>query len=124
MTLAIGSPTLSSAAGSGTSTAGLEAQLARCQKDLSEHVNCNSAKTPEGKAAIEALSNRINSVKTRIEEISNTQSSRHPATLNATDANTNSQAAAPIAKEITGIDAASASKSSEAIAGSRLDVFA
>lgn len=50
------------------SAVGLEAQLERCRKQLSDSVNCTSSKTPEGKARIEELSNRISEIKTRIEK--------------------------------------------------------
>ncbi|GAO36629.1 hypothetical protein SCT_2038 [Sulfuricella sp. T08] len=119
MPVAIGSPTFSSAICSGTSTSGLEAQLTRHQKALSEQVNCSSAKTPEGKAAIADISNKISTVKTRIEEIANTQPSRYSTTLIATDVNKTNEAAAK-----SGVGAALAPKSADATVGSRLDVFA
>lgn len=57
--------------GSGGSTAGLEAQLTRYQKELSDCVNCESSKTPEGKANILELQVKISSVKERIEKAKN-----------------------------------------------------
>lgn len=51
----------------GGAVAGLEAQLARYQKELSNCVNCASAKTPEGKEEIQRLSNEVDKLKARIE---------------------------------------------------------
>ncbi|MBU1691799.1 MAG: hypothetical protein KJ958_00945 [Gammaproteobacteria bacterium] len=119
MPIAIGSPTFSSAICNGASTAGLEAQLTRHQKALSEQVNCSSAKTPEGKAVIADLSNKISTVKTRIEEIANTQPSRYSATLNTAEVSARNQA-----PEKPGGDATAATKLADTVVGSRLDVFA
>jgi hypothetical protein len=46
--------------------ASLQAQLQRYEQQLSECINCASAKTPEGKADIEAISARIRQVKGRM----------------------------------------------------------
>jgi hypothetical protein len=44
----------------GTSgAAGLQAQLKRFEHELSDCVNCASSKTPEGKAAIEVIQDKI-----------------------------------------------------------------
>lgn len=66
----------------GAAAAGLSAQLARYQKQLSDCVNCASAKTPEGKANIEELSAKISAVKARMERVSGSGSLRpdQPAT--------------------------------------------
>ncbi|MBZ0091413.1 MAG: hypothetical protein K8F27_04220, partial [Sulfuricellaceae bacterium] len=63
MVQAIGSSAASGAVGSGASSAGLDAQLARYQKELSDCVNCSSAKTPEGKRAIQAAADKVSVVK-------------------------------------------------------------
>lgn len=44
----------------------MRARLDRYQKQLSDCVNCASAKTPKGKADIAAISDRINKVKQAI----------------------------------------------------------
>ena len=49
-------------------TGGLDAQLARYQKQLSECVNCTSAKTPEGKHEIDDLYGKIHSIKAKLED--------------------------------------------------------
>ena len=65
MIISTGSPSFPGASGA---TFGLEAQLDRYRKQLSDCVNCSSAKTPEGKAKIEELSNRIGEIKARIDK--------------------------------------------------------
>jgi hypothetical protein len=84
MVAAIGSA--SAAAYSGvarTPAAGLEAQLARYQKELADCVNCDSAKTPEGKEQIQAISNKISEVRARIDEIDSAQPAASRASINA-----------------------------------------
>ena len=49
--------------------AGLEAQLARLQKELSECVNCDSAKTSEGKVKIQTVFDKISGIKAQLETI-------------------------------------------------------
>jgi hypothetical protein len=67
-TTAIGASATPSTAygGGGPSAASLQAQLQRYQQQLSDCVNCASAKTPQGKADIQAISARINEVKQSI----------------------------------------------------------
>lgn len=55
--------------GSGTPAPDLEARLARLQQELSECVSCASAKLPEGKAKIQAVSDKIAEVKARMDAI-------------------------------------------------------
>lgn len=52
-------------------TGGLDAQLARYEKQLSECVNCASAKTPEGKQAIDDWYGKIHDIKAKLEEAHN-----------------------------------------------------
>jgi hypothetical protein len=68
MAQAIGSFVASAAAPAGASV-GLRAQLADYQKQLSECVNCASAKTLEGKAQIQALSDKIGDIKARLDRL-------------------------------------------------------
>ena len=49
--------------------AGLEAQIARYKQQLSDSVNCDSAKTIAGQSAIEDLSSKINVTEERVEAI-------------------------------------------------------
>ena len=52
---------------------GLQAQVARYKKELSDCVNCASAKTPQGKANIEAILNKISVIQERIDNSHETQ---------------------------------------------------
>ena len=73
MVFAVGSPPLSVAAyTTGASTAGIEAQISRYKQELSACVNCASADTTEGKAAIEAAANKISQAEARIEKAATT----------------------------------------------------
>lgn len=56
----------------GPSAASLQAQLQRFQQQLSDCVNCASAKTPQGKAAIQALSAKVSLVEQKIGAQQNT----------------------------------------------------
>jgi hypothetical protein len=69
MVAAIGSSTLPSSSTSVSPTAGLEAQIIRYQKQLSDCVNCDSANTAQGKENIQAISNKISAARAKIEEI-------------------------------------------------------
>lgn len=52
--------------GSKASPASLQAQLQHYQQQLSDCVNCDSAKTPKGKSDIQAISAKISEVEKRI----------------------------------------------------------
>jgi hypothetical protein len=47
---------------------GLDAELAKCQGQLSDWVHCVSASTPEGKAKIEEISARIGAIKEALKQ--------------------------------------------------------
>lgn len=51
------------AAGGSVASADGQATLARLQHQLSDNVNCASAKTPEGKATISAIEDKIKALK-------------------------------------------------------------
>ncbi|MBI5922371.1 MAG: hypothetical protein HY847_12090 [Betaproteobacteria bacterium] len=70
----IGSSLSPSLFGVGQSTAGLEAQLARYQIQLADWVSCPSCKTPEGKAKIQELSNKVSDTQQRIKAAISPQS--------------------------------------------------
>jgi hypothetical protein len=71
MSIALGA-TFSSAApaqqSGGGSDVTLQAQLDRCNTQLSNWVNCSSGKTPEGKQIISALQDKISSIKHQIQQ--------------------------------------------------------
>jgi hypothetical protein len=128
MVSAVGSSTASSAAHTaGASTAGIEAQIVRYKKELSDCVNCASSKTPEGKAAIQAITIKISSAHARIEKINADKPASQPAasstaTANKTPANT--YAAASSGESKASVESASAPTSSSSTTGSLVDVFA
>ncbi|WP_198116532.1 FlxA-like family protein [Massilia rhizosphaerae] len=62
--------------GGGPSATSLQAQLQRYEKQLSECVNCESAKTPQGKADIQAISARISQLKESIAQTDKASASR------------------------------------------------
>lgn len=64
---AIGSGSPFALSGNGQATVGLQAQLARYQTELAQWQSCPSCKTPEGKAKIADLSNKIGEIKQRID---------------------------------------------------------
>lgn len=64
--------TASTSYGSGAPSAtSLQAQLERFQQQLSDCVNCASAKTPQGKSDIQAISARISQIQQRIAQTQN-----------------------------------------------------
>ena len=71
MTIALTATSTASAAATTGSSVGsgvaLQAQLDRCTKQLGDWVNCSSGKTPEGKQIIEALQEKISSIKQQIQ---------------------------------------------------------
>ena len=115
MVSAIGPSIYASPAVNGPSAAGLQSQLDRYQQQLSDCVNCSSAKTLEGKEEIQALSGKIGEIKARIEKMTSEKSNTQPAALNA---------GAPGINDSAAVAAVSASGSATATVGSLLNVFA
>ncbi|MBI1890496.1 MAG: hypothetical protein HYS18_07620 [Burkholderiales bacterium] len=70
MVQAVGAVSAATPVRPAATAAALEAQLDLCQRQLSDHVNCTSAKTPEGKKTIEELASRIGLIKSRIDQLS------------------------------------------------------
>lgn len=60
---------------------GLDPELAKLQKELSACVNCDSAKTAKGKANIQAITGKINTIKARVEETNVIKAADQPITL-------------------------------------------
>lgn len=83
MVQAIGGTATNTTYASPGKAAGLEYQLSRYQKQLSECVNCASAKTPQGKADIEAISGKISSLRLRIDEVVSGITTRPPESASA-----------------------------------------
>ena len=84
MVQAVGGTAATSAFSGPAKAAGLEYQLQRYQKQLSECVNCASAKTAQGKATIEAISGKISSIRLRIDEVASSNSVTVAASAAAT----------------------------------------
>ncbi len=76
---AVGSSPYYPPAGAGRTTGGLDAQLARGEKQLSEWTRCSSAKTAEGKQKIQELSDRISEIKFRIDGLEKNKLQHQPA---------------------------------------------
>ena len=111
----------------GTSTAAIEAKIARYQKELSDCVNCASAQTTEGKAKIEAITSKISTAEARIEQITTNKQASQPAASSTTVSNnpaTNIKAVAQAAQNKSSDEPALALYSSETTTGSRVDIFA
>jgi hypothetical protein len=66
MLSAIGSSSLAGSGYSGNSLSGLDVQLDKYNVQLADWVNCPSCKTPEGKAKIQELSDKIAAIKQKI----------------------------------------------------------
>ena len=75
---------MSGAAGSHPSRAVLDAEIARCKKQLSDSVNCASAKTLEGKAHIQELSNKISAAQQQVKQIAVEKPAANDATASTT----------------------------------------
>lgn len=119
MVNSIGSSTFSSPASSGSLTAGLTAQLGRYQKELSECVNCSSAKTSEGKVKIADLVGKISDLKTRIDNVSSTKAS----TLETRASAIKIEVASSLPNTTTAAQAPSTNSATDAIEN-RINVFA
>lgn len=74
---------IGASSGTGTSAIALHAQLARYEKQLSECVNCASSSTPEGKAQIEEITERITQIKATIDKTTDRRGA--PAVDNSSD---------------------------------------
>lgn len=110
-----------------TTTAGIEAQIARYKKELSDCVNCESAKTTEGKAEIAAIASKISTAEARIEKINTGKQGSEPvASSTETGQTTRANAYADANKsELTQTGSTSAPpKSFDLSRGSRIDLYA
>ena len=60
-----------SSTGNSSSPASLQAQLDRCTRQLGDWTSCSSGKTTEGKQIIQALEEKISSIKAQIQATDN-----------------------------------------------------
>lgn len=115
MVSAIGSSATSSAFSSTVaSPAALEARIARDKKELSSCVNCESAKTKQGQANIQALASKISLAEAHLEEI---------RTSNGNDSAAKSNSVASIAESKATDESARAPNSADSNTGRFVDVF-
>jgi hypothetical protein len=110
-----------------SSTAGTEAQIARYRKELADCVNCESANTTEGKAAIAAAASKVSIAEARIAGMSASSQGSLTDTSTATKSSDSSAKAyeGALTYERPGApEAGSTSKQSDASAGSNVSIFA
>jgi peptidoglycan hydrolase CwlO-like protein len=114
--------------GAGQSTANLETQLDKCKIQLADWVSCPSHSTPEGKAKISELSNKISELEQRIKTTSYAQKKSARATLTNTNTpsykNKDAAISAPSLSSKTGVMPTIATSPSTGTIGSLLNVFA
>ncbi len=127
MVSAIGSSTYASPASNGKSSAGLETQLAQYQVKLADWVSCPSCKTPEGKAKIAEITNKIGDIKQRMEaaEAAKQRSAASETAANSPVGKSRDKAAsASGANDSPDYGASAAPSQFSGAVGNRLDVFA
>jgi len=125
-TIAAGSALPASSTAASAAATGLQAQLARYQKQLADCVDCASAKTPEGRKTIQELSDRISIAKERLRELDANPAARRPA-LAGSGENRESGGGGTSAASTPATSAGMLPRRPEAIystVGSALDVFA
>jgi len=69
MSVAMGTGAVSGNVAGNTSRVSLDAEVARYRKELANCVNCPTSSTPEGKANIQEISNKISVDQARIKQI-------------------------------------------------------
>jgi ABC-type Na+ efflux pump permease subunit len=115
------SPASNAVATTVTSNAGIEAQIARDKKELSNCVNCESAETKQGQADIQTLTNKISAAQARLDAIRTTEQISQPAELdstNASDSATSLNTASSIAENKTSGESAPTLNSPETLESS------
>jgi hypothetical protein len=126
MVAAIGSSPVASVVQVGSTSGGIEAQIAQYKKELSGCVNCGSAKTPQGQAAIQSVAAKISVAEARLEKYRNEKASSQrpePSRFAADSRNELTQGVAP-AFDKYDVDSASRSTSNDSSTGNLVDVFA
>lgn len=68
---------------SGSVAAGIQAQIDQLEHQLSDCVNCASAKSPEGKAQIDDISSKLANARQRLDHLSTHRPDSTPATSSA-----------------------------------------
>ena len=119
-------PTANAAASKGVSTADIQAQIARYRQELADCVNCSSSKTLQGKANIQALTDKISVLETRLQDNTTTHSANQSTTVNlnkASDNATNVNATETYVKNKGSAESATILKSSDSHVGRFVDVY-
>ena len=119
---AIGSSVYLSPAGTGKSSGSLETQLDQYKIKLADWVSCPSCKTPEGKAKIAELTDKISEIKQRLEAADAANTPNAPNTPNIPA--DKGKAAPASANDKAGYRSSPAQPLPVGTVGSRLDVFA
>jgi hypothetical protein len=127
MVSAIGSSPASSAVSTTVaSTAAIEAQIARDKKELSNCVNCESAKTSQGQADIQTLTNKISIAEARLAEISAANPANQASALTSTtasDSAANSNSVASNAEDKISNQSAATLDFTDSSTGRLVDLF-
>jgi TolA-binding protein len=100
MLQAIGSPSTGGLLRSVGRSAGQSSELAKLEKELSACVNCESAKTREGQAKIEALTQKISQVQQRVNEVEAQKDTRQAVVSTQPEANVAPALAGPQENEL------------------------
>ena len=127
MVRAIGSSAFAYGVATATSVTGLEAQYDRLKSQLTDWECCSSAKTPEGKAKIREISDKVREVETRLEKVKDAKPTRQPVSLNADATSKVSTRIESDQLRVTGkatIEPISTPDSEKRAVGSHLNVFA
>lgn len=90
---AIGASTTAAALPGQPGKAALEAEIARYQQQLAECISCPSSKTREGKANIQAISNKIRADKTQLHHMEGAAAAEDSNTYSRTGARSYAAAA-------------------------------
>jgi hypothetical protein len=87
--------------GSSLSAAGLQAQIAIYQRQLSDCVNCSSADTIAGKSDIQQISSKISAAKSQIQQIQDQTPPKASAATTNANASVNAVANSPVTRALT-----------------------
>jgi len=127
MLSAIGSSIPSGTIGAASSTVTLEAQLDKLQIQLADWVSCPSGKTPEGKAKIKEISDKVSALEQVMKSRASIQQSNYPTAIaaNGFASNTSEKlSSAPgLSDKVSNASLLTWPPQTRAI-GSRLDLFA
>ncbi len=126
MLSAIGSSTASGTIGAGQPTVTLEAQLDKLQIQLADWVSCPSSKTPEGKAKIKEISDKVSEIEQLMKSGASVIQSSSPTAIAANPFTSNPGGKVPLASNVSetvgNVSSPTWTRQTGTI-GTRLDVF-